>query len=161
MCSIYQKQEKPPIPNSSAAVINLYPRNGTIKYDKKIAVETDKMSIISSGIIDLKKETLEIGILPKPRKDTKGLGLGAGSLVSTVQLQGTLTDPKLGVNAANTVKTGAKLYGALATGGTSLLFEGLFDRITADPNPCQTAKDVKNPSIITKKKQMLKKLFGF
>ena len=71
------------------------------------------------------------GIAPKPRKDTKGLGLGAGSLVSTAQIQGTLANPELGVNAANTAKTGAKIFGALATGGTSLLYGSLYEKVFA------------------------------
>lgn len=154
-------QQKAAYTQLECAVVNLNVREGIIQYDKKIAAKTDKMTIISSGIIDLKKETLAIGIVPKPRKDTKGLGLGAGSLVSTAQLEGTLANPQLGINAANTAKTGAKIYGALVTGGASLLLEGLVSKLVADPHPCKTAKNSTTATAKPSKKSKFKQLLGF
>ena len=125
--------------NLECAVVNLRFKNGTSKYDKRIAVETDKMTVVSSGEINLGKETLDIGMKPKPRKDTKDLGVGAGDLVSAARIHGPLAEPELGLDAAGTAKAGLKVYSAIATGGVSLLVGGLLDKAMADAHPCQTA----------------------
>lgn len=125
--------------NLECAVVNLQFKNGTAKYDKRIAVETDKMTVVSSGEINLGKETLDIGMKPKPRKDTKDLGIGAGDLVSAARIHGPLAEPELGLDAAGTAKAGLKVYSAIATGGASLLVGGLLDKVMADAHPCQTA----------------------
>ena len=132
------------------AVVNLPFRGGVAKYDRGIAIETDKMAIVSSGQIDMGKETLDISMVPKPRKDSADLGVGAGDLVSVAKLEGTFAKPALGLDAANTAKAGLKVYGAIATGGTSLLIGGLVDKLTADPHPCQTALGQKTADTATK-----------
>jgi len=128
-----------PYTQLECAVINLTFNKGVSNYDKAIAAETDKMTVVSSGTINLGEETLDIGMVPKPRKDSIDLGIGAGDLVSAARIEGTFAKPELGLDAANTAKAGLKVYGAIATGGTSLLVGGLFDKVTADPHPCQTA----------------------
>ncbi|OOZ35881.1 AsmA family protein [Solemya velesiana gill symbiont] len=121
------------------AVANLSFKGGVAEYDKRVAAETDKMTLVSSGTIDLRNERLDIGLNPKPRKDSVDLGIGAGDLMSTARIQGSLANPELGLDAANTAKTGLEVYTAVATGGASLLFGSLFDKATADPSPCMTA----------------------
>jgi uncharacterized protein involved in outer membrane biogenesis len=142
------------------AVINLPFHLGVAEYDKGIAIETDKMTVISSGQIDMRKETLDIGMVPKPRKDSVDLGVGAGDVVSAARLQGTFADPKLGIDAANTAKAGLKVYGAIASGGTSLLIGGLLEKLTADPHPCQTALGKQSAGKTGQKKSGIESLFG-
>jgi hypothetical protein len=45
----------------------------------------------------------------------------------------------MGLDARGTARAGLTLYGAIATGGTSLLLEGLWNKATADQDPCLTA----------------------
>lgn len=146
------------------AVINLRFKNGVARYDKDIAAMTDKMMIVSAGEINLKNETLDIGFSPQPRKDSAGVGINVGELVSLAKLTGKLTDPELGLDAANTAKVGAKAYGAIATGGISLLLDGLVSKIIADDDPCQTARGAgakKQQKASSQKSGGLKSLFGF
>lgn len=128
-----------PYTSMECAVVNLRFRNGVAKYDKRVAVLTRQMSIVSAGTIDLKNERLDLGFKPMPRADTKDLGITAGDLVSAARLQGPLSKPELGLDAKGTAKAGLTLYGAIATGGASLLLEGLWNKATADENPCRTA----------------------
>ncbi|MCW8906862.1 MAG: AsmA family protein [Sedimenticola sp.] len=130
---------KEPYTAMECAVVNLNFRNGVAEYDKQVAMLTKQMSIVSAGTIDLKNEQLDVGFKPMPRGDTKDLGITAGDLVNAARLKGPLSQPELGLDAKGTAKAGLKLYGAIATGGTSLLLEGLWDKATADSNPCQTA----------------------
>jgi len=156
--------EKDEYTQIQCAVINLRFNNGVARYDKGMAAMTDKMMIVSSGEINLKNETLDIGFSPQPRKDDAGIGINAGELVSVARLTGKLTEPELGLDAANTAKVGAKAYGAIATGGISLLLDGLISKLMADDDPCKTArgagvnKQQKSPS---KQSGSLKSLFGF
>lgn len=146
------------------AVINLRFKNGVARYDKDIAAMTDKMMIVSAGEINLKNETLDIGFSPQPRKDSAGVGINAGELVSVAKLTGKLTDPELGLDAANTAKVGAKAYGAIATSGISLLLDGLISKMIADEDPCQTARTAgakKQNKSSSGNSGGLKSLFGF
>lgn len=128
-----------PYTSMECAVVNLRFNNGVAEYDKRIAMLTRQMSIVSAGTIDLKNEQLDVGFKPMPRGDTKDLGITAGDLVNAARLKGPLSKPELGLDAKGTAKAGLTLYGAIATGGASLLLEGLWNKATADENPCRTA----------------------
>jgi len=118
------------------AVVNFDIKDGMATTDKGIAVSTDQMNIIGSGIINLKTEGLDIGIKPEAKE---GLGLNAGKLASLVRVAGTLANPEPTTDLTGALSTGLSVSTAFATGGLSLLAEGLFDRVTADADPCATA----------------------
>lgn len=118
------------------AAVNVRARDGVVRWDRQIALETSKMTVVSSGAVDLGAEKLDIAVRPAPKS---GLGLSAGKLAELVRLQGTLANPQVGADAIGVARTAASVVGALATGGVSLLAEGLVDRATVDPHPCATA----------------------
>ena len=117
-------------------VINFNIKDGIATADKGIAVASNKMNVIGSGTIDLKTEKLDIGITPQARE---GTGISVGQLAELVRLQGTLANPKAGVDTMAALKAGAGAGAALATGGLSILAQGLLDKSTADEDPCATA----------------------
>ena len=131
-----EKQDFTPL---ACMVVNLDFDKGVTDYDKRIAIQTDKMNVTSSGEIDLAKETLDIGVKPEPRGDAADLGINAGGLASMVRLQGPLSAPGVGIDALGTAKAAAGIAGAIATGGVSLLVSGLADKALADSDPCATA----------------------
>ena len=118
------------------AVINFNIKDGIATADKGIAVASNKMNVIGSGTIDLKTEKLDIGITPQARE---GAGISVGQLAELVRLRGTLANPKAGVDTMAALKAGAGAGAALATGGLSILAQGLLDKSTADEDPCATA----------------------
>jgi uncharacterized protein involved in outer membrane biogenesis len=122
------------------AVVNLSIKDGLATADNGIALSTDKMNIIGNGTINLKDETLSIDIKPEPKE---GIGISAGKLASLVKLGGTLANPTPTTDAAGVLTTGASAATAVATGGLSLVVEGLLDRATADYNACDTALGIK------------------
>ncbi len=111
-------------------------KNGMAKTDKGIALATNKMNVIGSGEINLKTETLDIGVNPKARE---GVGVSTGQLAELVRLKGTLANPEAGIDTKAAVMAGVSAGTAVATGGLSILAQGLFDKATADENPCDTA----------------------
>jgi len=133
---IGKKQDFTPL---ACMVVNLNFKKGLADYDKKIAIQTDAMTITSSGKINLAKETIDIGLKPEPRSDSVDLGLNAGGLASMVRLTGPLSSPGIGIDALGTAKAAVGVASAIATGGVSLLISGLTDKIMADSDPCATA----------------------
>jgi len=117
-------------------VINFNIKDGIATADKGIAIASNKMNVIGSGTVDLKTEKLDIGITPQARE---GAGISVGQLAELVRLQGTLANPKAGVDTMAALKAGAGAGAALATGGLSILAQGLLDKSTADEDPCAIA----------------------
>ena len=118
------------------AVINFPIKNGVAENDNGIALQTGKLNILGGGSVDLKTEKLDIGAKPKPRE---GIGLNVTSLVDFVRLGGTLANPMPVTDAKGAATAGLKVGAAVATGGLSILAEGLFDRATVDEDVCAVA----------------------
>jgi len=131
-------------------VINFKIKDGIATADKGIAVASNKMNVIGSGTIDLKTEKLDIGITPQARE---GAGISVGQLAELVRVQGTLANPKPGVDTMAALKAGAGVGAALATGGLSILAQGLYDKSTADEDPCATALGQKPAKTTTASKE--------
>lgn len=126
-------------------------KDGIATTDKGIAFATNKMNIIGSGIVDLKTEKLDIGINPQARE---GVGISPAQLAELVRLGGTLAEPRAVPDTRAAFKTAAAAGAAFVTGGLSLLAQGLFDKSTADADPCTTALGTKpKASASTPKKE--------
>ena len=124
------------------AVVRFDIKDGIAATEKGIAMETNRMTVVGGGTINLKTEELDLGARPHPRQ---GIGIGAGQLAEIVRLGGTLAEPKTKTDTVAAMKTAATVGAAVATGGLSLLAGGLFERTTADEHPCDTALG-KNPT---------------
>jgi Uncharacterized protein involved in outer membrane biogenesis len=127
-------------------------KDGMATTDKGIALATNKMNIIGSGIVDLKTEKLDIGINPQARE---GVGISPAQLAELVRLGGTLAEPRAVPDTKAAFKTAASAGAAVATGGLSVLAQGLFDKSIADEDPCATAlgKKVKPATTTADKKE--------
>lgn len=111
-------------------------RDGIAATDRGIALATRKMNVIGSGLVNLETEGLDIGFTPQARE---GVGISTGQLAELVRLRGTLAEPKAGLDTKATLMTGVSAGAAIATSGLSILAQGLYDRLTADDDPCATA----------------------
>jgi len=119
------------------AVINFNIKDGIATADNGIAMSTNEMNVIGAGSVNLKTEQLDIGITPKAKE---GLGLNLGQLAGLVRLGGTLANPTPKVDTGAALKSGLTAGAAFATGGLSLLAEGLLsDGSDDDVNPCDIA----------------------
>jgi hypothetical protein len=108
---------------------------GVARSDRSIGAESDKMSVVSSGTIDLGKEVLDMNFRPRVKE---GIGLGGAQLASLVRVTGPIADPKLGLDFGGVVGTTASIAAGVATGGLSLLGERLLSAATAE-NACKVA----------------------
>jgi hypothetical protein len=125
-----------PYSTLECGVVNFSIKNGIATTDKGIAVQTDKMTMVGSGAVNLKTEQLDLGFRPYARE---GIGINIGTIAGAGRVGGTLAEPKLVIDAANALKAGATAGAAVMTFGLSTLAQGMFDKQTADPAPCDTA----------------------
>jgi len=94
-------------------------------------MQSSKVTVVAKGEIDLSTEALSIEFSTRPRK---GVGISAGMFATPfVQLAGTLANPRLGVGAKGAVAGAA----AAATGGMSILAQGLWDRMQGARDLCE------------------------
>jgi uncharacterized protein involved in outer membrane biogenesis len=124
----------------ACAVVNFNIKNGIATADKGIAIRTGKMNIVGDGSINLKTEKIDIKITPEARA---GIGINMTDLVGLVRMSGTLAQPGVAIDKTALLEAGLSTSAAVASGGLTILAEGLIDRATADENPCQTALGIK------------------
>jgi AsmA family protein len=140
----------------TCAVARFNVRDGIATTQKGIAVRTDKVDVVGSGIVDLRTESLDLGIRPRARQ---GVGLSISSpLAGMTRLRGTFSNPSIGIDEGGTLRTAATVGAPAATGGLSLLGELLVDKATADEDPCRTA--LGQPQIRQQKGQAQKQSGG-
>lgn len=141
--------DKDPSTKLECAAINFVIKDGIASNEKGFALQTEKLNILGGGQIDLKTEEIDIHAKPKPRE---GIGLNLSGMAGVVRLGGTLANPAAKADAVGVAKTAAKVGAALATGGLSILAEGLFDRATVDDTICEVVLTQKKASQSSKKK---------
>ncbi|MGR8946632.1 MAG: AsmA family protein [Gammaproteobacteria bacterium] len=119
------------------ATLNFPIKNGIAKNEFGIGIRTAQLSILGGGTIDLRSEEISLQARPKPRQ---GIGLNLASLADFVSIGGTLTNPTPTTDTKGIATAGVKIGAALATGGLSVLAEGLYDRASSDADVCAIAE---------------------
>ena len=117
--------------NCAVYIINLADSKAKIQ---DIVIQSDKLTILSVGIIDLSTERLDINFETRPRK---GMGISASLITNAyTKLGGRLTKPEIELNPERAaIATGA----AVATAGLSFLYKGIWDRYFSSRDPCGEA----------------------
>jgi len=98
---------------------------GVLRSSEQIVAETPDSIVRGSARINLNDGDLRATFQPTARG---GLGIGLGDLSGMVRLDGNLADPNLELDAGGTLRAGAYIGAAVASGGMSILAKGLFDR---------------------------------
>jgi uncharacterized protein involved in outer membrane biogenesis len=148
-----------PYTEMKCAVLRFPVRNGIATISNGIALETSKVRLLGGGTVNLRNETLELAFRPEA---ASGLGVGAGNLARYAKVEGTLANPRIGIDMAGAASTAAVAGAAIATGGLTLLAGGLLIDNVPD-NPCQVALSgvaPKQESTVDKVLNPIKKLFG-
>lgn len=102
---------------------------------EKLAVQTDKVTVVANGTVKLANEALDLSIRAKPRK---GIGISVlGIAKSFVKLGGTLQKPQMELAAKDSVTAAGA---AIVTGGLSLFAKGLWDRASSQKGICDIKK---------------------
>ncbi|MBU3555072.1 AsmA family protein [Polynucleobacter sp. UB-Piko-W3] len=108
--------------------------NGMVNVKDSVGVVTDKLNIVLSGAVNLNSEAINLKIDPHQKSGlTTGVDLG-----SLVQLEGTLQNPKAGINKEGVVNSAVSIGLGFLTGGMSIAAENVRSMSTKR-QPCKTA----------------------
>jgi len=86
--------------------------------DVKILLDTDRTSILGAGDVNLKSESLDLGIKPTPKKGAgpADVSFSFKKLSQPFRLGGTLANPHLAIDPGRTAFVIGKMAGAVALG---------------------------------------------
>jgi hypothetical protein len=104
-----------------------------------LVVDTPDMTVIGEGQINLRDETLDLGLKPYPKGGAGGLNLSLAELVKSFKLGGTLVAPSLKMDAEQTVFTAMKAAGGVLLFGPAGLLAALAGESRDEGNACQAA----------------------
>jgi uncharacterized protein involved in outer membrane biogenesis len=116
------------------AVAYLPVKNGVVAVRDSIGVETDRLNIVLSGLVNLNSEQINLAVYPKEKS---GLTTGL-DLASLVRLQGSLLKPQVGINKEAAVGQALALGLGFLTGGASIVAQNV-EGVMNKPNPCREA----------------------
>ena len=103
--------------------------------------DTDQMSVVGDGKIDLGNETIDLGIKPQPKKGLASFGLSLGELAKPFKLGGTLAKPALRIDTVQALTSVGKTVGGVVLFGGVGIAAGLIGQ-KGDENLCEKALEV-------------------
>ena len=117
---------------------------GKLSGKPAVVVDTPDVKMFSNVTLDLGAERIKAKFKTVPQK---GLGLSVSSVINPyVEVSGTLSDPKIMVDPANTVVGGSL---AVMTGGLSILAQNVVERMSASGNICAARLSKANEEMST------------
>jgi uncharacterized protein involved in outer membrane biogenesis len=106
--------------------------DGQVETSPNIVVQTNQLSLISKGAIDLKTEKIDFSFRSKPRKR---LSFSASELINPyIRVTGTLDQPRLTMNRRSAAIKGTT---AVVTAGLGILAEAAWIRTFGRKDPCE------------------------
>jgi len=125
-----------PATKLQCAVAHFTLEEGVARAERGLAMETRKVNVIGSGLVDLRTERIDFGAKPKAKQ---GLGINVASLTDFIRVGGTLANPRPATDPVGLFGKAGSIGAAIFTGGLSLLAQSLYGRLTAEDEPCQAA----------------------
>ncbi|MBM3566662.1 MAG: hypothetical protein FJX42_11195, partial [Alphaproteobacteria bacterium] len=118
----------------NCAVVRAVVKDGVAVADNGFALETGKMNVTGTGKIDLRRETIDLAFRPQAKE-----GVGLGNIVGLVRLEGSLSNPSVGIDPLETMKSALGVGAKIATLGLSETAKSLFSGPAGTVAPCQAA----------------------
>lgn len=120
--------------NLECIILPLEFANGVVTSTPSSLVSTDKIRLVTSSVVKLSNESLDIGVRSTPKR---GIVISAGEIVNPyIHILGTLAAPRLAVDEKGVLLSGGA---AVATGGLSILARATWDRLSRSKDPCAQA----------------------
>ena len=109
-----------------------------------LVIDTDRVSVVGDGQINLKNERLNIALNPSPKQGvgtsaTGKITAGLGELAKAFRLTGTLAKPTLGIDTTQTAETVGKMVGGFVLMGPAGLATGLIGGSGGSQDLCPIA----------------------
>ena len=110
-------------------------KDGVAAANPIIGFSTAASALITSGRVDLRRESLDVSGRVKPKS---GVGLGLATIAGDVKIAGPLRQPKMTLDPAGTPELLARAGAAIATLGISAAGTAMVDAAQAKKNdPCE------------------------
>ena len=121
-----------PFTKVDCAVVRADIVNGAVTVNP-VLLQTLKVTVVAQGKIDLHTEKFNFDFDTRPRK---GIGVSPGMFANPfIKVEGTLMSPRLAVGAKGVTSAGV----AAATGGLSVIWGGIVDRVKGEADMCKKA----------------------
>jgi hypothetical protein len=121
-----------PFESLRCAILRFEIEGGVATSNGGLALQTDAMNVLGSGVLDLRTSEIELRFRTARRK---GIGLNLLRIADRfIYLTGTLDQPRVALDPKDLLVEGTTIW---ATGGLSLLYDQLFSRLTAFSHPCE------------------------
>jgi hypothetical protein len=117
-------------------VLHFSVENGVATSGRGLALKLSDLTLLGGGIVQLDSEEIHFVISTKARK---GLGINTNTLAKMVRIGGTINSPAITTDVGGLLETGVAIGAALASGGLSLIAQGLHDRSVANADVCELA----------------------
>ena len=126
------------------------------------ALDTDEMSVIGDGDVNLRTEEIDLSLNPVPKKGigtglTGKLSVGLDELAKPFKLAGTLAHPSLGVDVTKAAETTAKAIGSIALFGPAGIASLFVTGSSEEGDVCRAAVEAAQKgeklSVVEKKAQ--------
>ncbi len=131
-------------------------KNGIAK-SSALVLDTDKMSVVGEGQINLKTEELDLSLDPAPKGGLGGFSLSLRELTRPLKLAGTLAEPSLGIDAKRAAMMIGKTIGGMTLFGPAGIAAALISKDSKEENPCLSAIKAANVQKPETKKETIPK----
>ena len=119
-----------------------------------LVVDTDRMSVVGEGGIDLRTEKLDLALKPIPKEDVEGMSLSLGELAKPFKLGGTLAEPGLTIDpVAAALALGKSIGGAALFGPVGIAGALVGKSDSNDENLCLAAIEAAKTGVKSSKKR--------
>jgi hypothetical protein len=123
-----------------------------------IVIKTPEVAYLVRGGIHFEDESIVLAIQSKA---LKGFGVSAASLVPSLRVVGTLTEPRRSeLDPEGLLKTGATWGLAAITAGGWIVAQGLLDRFTGNLGVCETAQKNYDDLLLDTRQEVLQATTG-
>jgi len=115
-------------------------QNGIAKVTA-LLVDTPELSVLGDGQVNLRDETVDLSLKPYPKGGAAGFTLSLGELAKSFKLGGTLANPSLQMDTAQTMLAAGKAAGGVLLFGPAGILAVLAGQSSGESNPCLSAME--------------------
>jgi hypothetical protein len=132
----FAKSEPYSLWECTVVALNIVDGKSTIE---PMLAQSETLTIVGSGTIDLNDEKLDISFNTKPRR---GVGVSADMFLTPfIRLGGTMSAPRIALDKSGVLISGGA---AVLTGGISFFVKGAADRASGASDRCAAALAIAN-----------------
>jgi len=114
-----------------------------------LVVDTPDMNVIGEGQVNLRDETLDLALKPYSKGGAAGFSLSLGELAKPFKLGGTLSNPSLEMDAAQTMLAAGKAAGGVLLFGPAGIAAAFAGQSSGGGNPCLSAIETARKGVRT------------